>query len=259
MRPRYAGTSPGEVARWLISGALVIGVHGGAALALTSWSDSGVLGTPETAITLDLAAIAAAPTREQMDTPEPAPEPSKFEPEPQPNELEITKSIEPEPQPVVEKPPEPKLEPPPIVPKAEVILPPEPKQPPKEPKKKKVAALDQRTNAADRLAPRAAAPTAGQLVEVRTAFGALIANHLQRHKRYPAGASNSETNTVLLSFTLDRHGHVLGSHIAKGSGHAEFDREALDMLQRAQPFPTPPPELPDQRFAYTLPMRYTPR
>jgi protein TonB len=208
---------------------------------------------------LELAPAAASPTNQQSDSAELQ---AKPDPDPTPENQDKPDVKEPDvKEEAAVKPPEPQpAPPPPVETKPEVVLPPEPKQVRKEPPKKKVAALEPRSIAADHIAKTAAAPTMGQLGDIKAAFGRLIVAHLQRHKRYPAAAARqSEEGTVLLGFTLNRQGRVLASHIAKSSGYAELDHEALDMLSRAQPFPAPPADLPGQQFPYTVPMHYTSR
>ncbi|HWM46844.1 MAG TPA: energy transducer TonB [Xanthobacteraceae bacterium] len=91
----------------------------------------------------------------------------------------------------------------------------------------------------------------------KATYAQQIVAHLNRHKRYPESArSRREQGTVMLTFTLDRRGRLISRQISRGSGHRNLDREALDMLRRAQPFPAPPAELTQQQFRYTAPMAY---
>ncbi len=46
---------------------------------------------------------------------------------------------------------------------------------------------------------------------------------------------------ILVSFALDRMGHVLATSIVKGSGDAAFDEAALAMVRSSDPVPMPPP------------------
>jgi len=52
---------------------------------------------------------------------------------------------------------------------------------------------------------------------------------------------------ALVAFTVDDRGELASIALAKPSGHAELDAEALDMVRRAAPFP-PPPANADRRF-----------
>jgi TonB family protein len=47
---------------------------------------------------------------------------------------------------------------------------------------------------------------------------------------------------VVISFTVDRNGHVLESHIRQSSGFVLLDREVLNLVVRVQPFPPIPPD-----------------
>ena len=58
----------------------------------------------------------------------------------------------------------------------------------------------------------------------------------------------------MVSFALDRLGHVLSASIVKGSGDTAFDEAALAMLKRADPVPQPPPLVADEGLSFTLPV-----
>jgi periplasmic protein TonB len=76
----------------------------------------------------------------------------------------------------------------------------------------------------------------------RKAFAAQLFAHLNRHKRYPESARmRRQEGVVSLRFTMDKVGHVLAFAIAKTSGSAALDREAEDLLKRAEPLPAFPP------------------
>ena len=57
---------------------------------------------------------------------------------------------------------------------------------------------------------------------------------------------------VVVSFMLDRVGHVLSSEVVKGSSDPSFDAAALAMVERADP--VPPPRVADQGLTFTLPV-----
>jgi protein TonB len=225
-----------DVARWLISGALVLSAHGAAVHALSTRSD--LLGEHTEAVTvfLDLAPVPAAPVAEETAMPIGPPQPTQDgnDQEEIKDKRETAKLEEPVPD----------VPPPPPPTKSEVVLP-TPKPP--EPKTKKVVAT----------APLHQERVARQYAAQNPKYGELVAAHLRRH--------NSLTNpthdglVTLLSFALNRQGRLVSSSIARGSGDSAFDRDALAMLQRAQPFPTPPPDEPNQQFQYTVPIRYKSR
>ena len=77
--------------------------------------------------------------------------------------------------------------------------------------------------------------------------------HLDRHKRYPAERAQGSAQ-ILVSFSLDRMGHVLSTSIVKGSGDAAFDQAALAMVRKSDPVPPPPPAVADEGLNFTLPV-----
>jgi len=77
--------------------------------------------------------------------------------------------------------------------------------------------------------------------------------HLDKHKRYPAERSQKSAQ-ILISFVLDRMGHVVSTSIVKGSGDIAFDQAALAMLRRSDPVPPPPPDIADEGLNFTLPV-----
>ncbi len=84
---------------------------------------------------------------------------------------------------------------------------------------------------------------------------ALIA-HFDRHKRYPADRVTKSAE-VMVTFEIDRMGHVLSASIAKGSGDPVFDQAALAMLHRSDPVPKPPPLVADEGLSFTMPVNFT--
>lgn len=104
--------------------------------------------------------------------------------------------------------------------------------------------------------PRSVAPSQGtgeSAVRARVTWEKELAAHFNKFKRYPADRTKQAAE-VLVSFVLDRVGHVLASRVVKGSGDPSFDDAALAMLQRADPVPPPPPLVADDGLTFTLPV-----
>jgi protein TonB len=105
-------------------------------------------------------------------------------------------------------------------------------------------------------APRSVAPAQGtgeSARRMRATWQKELIAHLDRHKRYPAERVQKSAE-ILVSFALDRMGHVLSSSIVKGSGDAAFDEAALAMVRRSDPVPQPPPLVADEGLTFTLPV-----
>jgi periplasmic protein TonB len=80
-----------------------------------------------------------------------------------------------------------------------------------------------------------------------------LAAHFNKYKRYPSDRITQRAE-VVVSFVLDRIGHILSKRVAKGSGDSSFDAAALDMLQRSDPVPPPPPLIADEGLTFSLPV-----
>ena len=253
--------------RWAAAALTVASVHGGAAWVALNWRPAeAAAGAPEPAVMIELAALSIAPEAPAEDLPvapervEPETEPT---PEPEPVE-ETLPEPEPEPEPMPVEQPEIELPPLPAIPQLDAVLlpPPKPKavekKPPPKPKivekkerpKKLVERrrVDrERPKAREAAAPQASTPTgaapsmaqgAASRPSVSSASwrGMLIA-HLNRHKRFPAGAN---PGTVQVAFAIDRGGRVLSARVVASSGDAALDAEAAAMIRRASPVPAPP-------------------
>lgn len=82
-----------------------------------------------------------------------------------------------------------------------------------------------------------------------------LSAHFNRHKRYPEDRSQQAAE-IVVSFLLDRTGHVLSTSIVRSSGDKAFDEAALAMLRRSDPVPAPPPLVADEGLSFTLPVNF---
>jgi protein TonB len=258
--PRFRQGLTGDVLLWAGSAVLVLAAHGGIAAAIVNWPQaSDPSGAPMAAI-IELAPISEESAAEQANLPVAPPE----EVQPEQQEQDEVKPDEPKPEEeqVVEQPPAseaPPPEPPPPE-KAEITLPdPTPPPPPKKPPpKKKIATAVER---AENVARRQKAVNTGVATHnpnsMRSYAVSVIRPHILRFYNFPESArAKGEHGSVVVSFSITRSGRLISRRIAKSSGHAELDTEALATLQRAQPYPPPPPDLTDQQFTFSLPMNY---
>lgn len=104
--------------------------------------------------------------------------------------------------------------------------------------------------------PRSVAPAQGNgasAQRARATWQKQLIAHLDRHKRYPAERSQKSAE-IVVSFALDRMGHVLSTSIVKGSGDPVFDEAALAMVRKSDPVPQPPPVVADEGLNFTLPV-----
>ncbi len=75
--------------------------------------------------------------------------------------------------------------------------------------------------------------------------------HIARFKRSAAGSGRAT-----VTFTISRDGQVISARLASSSGKADLDAEAVAMVERASPMPSPPPELPGRTITLTIPITY---
>jgi periplasmic protein TonB len=104
--------------------------------------------------------------------------------------------------------------------------------------------------------PRSVAPVQGtgeSVRRMRATWQKELIAHLDKHKHYPSERSQQSAE-ILVSFALDRTGHVLSVSIVKGSGDAAFDEAALAMVRKSDPVPMPPPLVADDGLNFTLPV-----
>jgi protein TonB len=150
----------------------------------------------------------------------------EFQPEViQPEPVQEIQKIEEKPDPLPEQP-------------SEAMLPPQPK-PDEQPVPK------EETPPAPVVVARAVATVATWRSQLMTI--------LEHNKRYPAAArARDEQGLTQFAFSIDGDGHLLSHRIVKSSGSAALDAETLALLERAQPYPPPPPELAGREQIFQL-------
>lgn len=81
-----------------------------------------------------------------------------------------------------------------------------------------------------------------------------VLSHLGKYKRYPGDARlRKQAGAAWVKFTITAEGKVLNKQLITSSGALILDREALQILERAQPLPLPPKLIP---IVITLPVRF---
>jgi periplasmic protein TonB len=222
--------SPHELRRWAIAVVAVIGVHAATLAGFLSWHQPDTIGDDSEIVTVELAPIDSTPdavARDDAPSPEtmvesaPVPEPPKQKPR---EEMKVEQPPDETPSPV----PIPDVKPPEKI---------ENSPPP---------------------APVTAQQVKGGAPHVEPSWQSSLVRQLQRIKRYPAGSqARNEQGVVLLSFSLDRAGHVLAHSIAKSSGFVDLDNEVMAMILRAEPLPPFPASMPQPRLDLTVPIRFS--
>jgi periplasmic protein TonB len=222
--------SPGDLARWAIAATVVVAVYGAAAAYLLAHHEPDEVGDASNVVTVELAPIDSTPDAVEQDV-APAPE-AMVESQPLPD------------QPKEKQPDEVKMEQPPDEAPSPVPMP--------------TVKPPEKVEQTPPPAPQTAQPVKGGAPPVALSWQTSVFRQLQRSQRYPAAArSRNEQGVVLLSFSLDRDGHVLAHSIARSSGYADLDNEVMAMIMRAEPLPPFPTSMPQPRIDLTVPIRFS--
>jgi len=230
-----------EAARWGACFALAIAFHAvGAAALFARWSEDSDLVANAPVIMADLAPVAVSPNITNDVTPGRLQQ--EAEPEPQ-QEKPIEK---------IAVPPDPQAEP--VV----AVPPPKPEQPKEKKPKQKHASLTSAPTRAEQQGDRPAAPMPGISSRNSNAMPnwiTQVAAKLATNKRFPSEARDDKGEAIV-AFTVDRQGGVHNARIVHSSGSGALDRETLALVQRAQPLPPPPPEVPGAQIPLVQRIRY---
>jgi protein TonB len=82
---------------------------------------------------------------------------------------------------------------------------------------------------------------------------------LEKNKRYPSQARAQRKRMVTrVAFNMDRQGKVMSARVVVSSGSSAFDQEALELIQRAQPYPPPPAVLAGAEIPIVVPIWFDP-
>jgi len=82
---------------------------------------------------------------------------------------------------------------------------------------------------------------------------------LEKNKRYPSQVRTQRQRMVTrVAINMDRQGKVTSARIATSSGLSAFDQTALEIIERAQPFPPPPAVLPGAEVAVIMQIWFDP-
>jgi protein TonB len=260
------GSRRSSLGRWAGAATVALALHaGGAALALMHWQEEDLSEDAAGPIMVELAPL---PVASPIDMPDVAHGPLMEEAMLTPQAAKQTvEEVEKEIPPVEQSP---------LAPDPEVTLPvPRPVEEKKPEEKENQEAVPQQqapdqtvaaplTTAPPRVEAKpaavAAAPTPGASANpsrAQATWQKALINHLNRYKRYPDGArARGVQGSVSVQFTLDRAGQVVASRVLRSSGSTLLDEEALAVLQRASPLPTPPDQLAGATFDLSLPIQF---
>ena len=199
----------------------------------------------------------------------------KFDNVKKPDTLEVELANKPEPPPVVKpepiqpEPVKPKIEPKPIVKQltTPTIIKNEPTshQPPPTPTE--VIAAPPKPDTAPSPVPPApvvipeppkpVGPSQADMSAARDSYGNTLWEAIGKYKQYPKIAQmRGWQGDVIVELQLDGNGKLKSKKILKGSGYDILDKQALDMVEKAAPFPVPPEAFRGSNFTIKVPIPF---
>ncbi len=212
---------------------IALALHGGLALWLTLPEPELPAEPPVLPLRVNLLAMVAEHT---VVTPTPPPEPLPPPPKPKPE-------LKPEPKPEAKPKPEPEPLPEPIPTPVEILH-----EPPPEP------VSQPQVVQAPPVVPVASPP----LDAVATArYEQLLVAWLEKHKEYPRRAKRMRIQgEAVLRILINRSGETQQVTLEQRTGNRLLDKAALDMAQRANPFPPMPDNDPREKLEFMVPVAF---
>ena len=88
-------------------------------------------------------------------------------------------------------------------------------------------------------------------------YGGQLGRAIAKHKSYPKIAQmRGWEGEVMLDLKIDENGNVISAKVRESSGHEALDNQALEMVRKASPFPTPPDALRSHTFNISVPVLF---
>lgn len=93
--------------------------------------------------------------------------------------------------------------------------------------------------------------------DAMAAYLGQVRRKLERYRKYPSAARSQRLEgVVMMHFTLNRQGQVVGSKMVSSSGHPILDDEAQALIYRVNPLPAFPKQLTLNVLDITVPIQF---
>jgi protein TonB len=185
------------------------------------------------------------PAPEPEPTPEPVSQPEPIKPEPIKPKIKPKPVVKPTPEPVeIDEAPAP-VTPPPVAPEV-IAVTPKPEAPP----------------APNPVPPppvvqKPVTPSPAQISEANDQYGNTLWGAISKYKKYPRIAQQRGwQGEVVVELSLDGNGKLKSKQILQSSGYDSLDQQALEMVEKALPFPQPPEALRGSNFTIKVPIPF---
>lgn len=105
--------------------------------------------------------------------------------------------------------------------------------------------------------PKTQAPSQDEVNDANARYGSTLWGAISKHKQYPriAQMRGWEGETVV-ELLLDGNGKLKSKKIIQSSGYDSLDKQALEMVEKAAPFPAPPEVLRGSNFSIKVPIPF---
>jgi protein TonB len=106
-------------------------------------------------------------------------------------------------------------------------------------------------------APQPAGPSQADIEDARGKYGNALWGAIGKHKQYPKIAQmRGWQGDVIVELQLDGNGKLKSKKIIQSSSYDVLDKQALDMVEKAAPFPAPPEALRGSNFSIKVPIPF---
>ena len=101
------------------------------------------------------------------------------------------------------------------------------------------------------------APLTADMILARQIYHSMLLRHTFKHIRYPKRAQErGQEGSVRLNVTIDQKGNVKDVSTLQESRYASLNREALEAVERAGPYPATPAQLKLDEYRFSVPITF---
>lgn len=105
--------------------------------------------------------------------------------------------------------------------------------------------------------PKPAAPSQEDINDANARYGNTLWGAISKHKQYPRIAQlRGWQGEAVVELQLDGNGKLKSKKIIQTSGFESLDKQALEMVEKAAPFPAPPEALRGSNFSIKVPIPF---
>ncbi|MCA0901569.1 TonB family protein [Microbulbifer agarilyticus] len=101
------------------------------------------------------------------------------------------------------------------------------------------------------------APLTADMILARQIYHSMLLRHTFKHIRYPKRAQDrGQEGSVRLNVTIDNKGNVTSVATVQESRYSSLNREALEAVERAGPYPATPAQLKMEEYRFSVPITF---